>query len=456
MKTLLKTTGILAAIFLFLLSINNTAFTQNRRDDFGGKRFQRQHDGLWTKLTDEQRKELQEKIKTLREQNATPEEIKTAVKDMLQGWGIELPENWEGRPGFGRFGHRADGVFSQLTEEQRKAVHEKIKELRGQDASREEIHVAVKEMLQSWGIELPEDWEGRPGFGRFGHRADGVFSQLTEQQRKAVHEKIKELRDQNATPEEIKAAIKQMLEGYGIQLPADWGERGRFPFTRPRGKGIFSQLTDEQRKELHEEIKTLREQDASREDVKAAVKAILEGWGIELPENWEQMPGFRPFRHGQMRFMRQLTEEQRKQVRDKIKELRDQGATREEIHTAIRELLKQFGIEPKSFDPEDESQSSLNQEVEKAMIDATNHPNPFNPETNISYTLQNTEHVKVSIYNVQGQLIRTLVDETQPAGSYTVRWDGRQENGEMAVSGMYLYRIDAGAQTLTQKMTLMK
>jgi len=144
------------------------------------------------------------------------------------------------------------------------------------------------------------------------------------------------------------------------------------------------------------------------------------------------------------------------QVREKIQELRDQGASREEIRAAVVELLKQFGIEPKNPEPGEESQTILDQEVEKSMLKVTNHPNPFNPGTNISYTLQNAEHMKVSIYNVQGQLIRTLVDEIQPAGSYTVRWDGLKENGEKAVSGMYMYRIEAGKQTLTQKMILMK
>ena len=172
---------------------------------------------------------------------------------------------------------------------------------------------------------------------------------------------------------------------------------------------------------------------------------------------------FRPFRHGPWDFWGQLTDDQRKQVHEKIKELRDQGASHEEIHAAIQEMLKEFGIQPPEGQqdqpgqqPGSRSKFSASQETEKAVTEAKNAPNPFNPETNISYTLQNSEHVKVSIFNLQGQLIRTLVDETQPAGSYTVRWDGRQENGEMAVSGMYLYRIDAGGQTLTQKMIMMK
>ena len=298
------------------------------------------------------------------------------------------------RPGKGRnfMGQRHDSFWSKLTDEQRTALQEKIKELRDQDATRDEIHAAVKETLQSWGIEIPENWDSRPGFRRFGHRPDGVFSQLT----------------------------------------------------------------DEQRLELREKTKELREQDASREDIKAAVKSMLESWGIELPENWDQIPGFHPFRHGRMSFMSQLTEQQRNQVREKIQELKDQDASREEILAAIGELLKEFGIEPKHSDPGDGSHSNLKQDVEKSMLKATNHSNPFNPETNISYALQDAEHVKVCIYNVQGQLIRTLVDEMQPAGSYTVRWNGFQDNDEKAVSGLYLYRIDAGGQALTQKMILMK
>ena len=105
-------------------------------------------------------------------------------------------------------------------------------------------------------------------------------------------------------------------------------------------------MREDQLKELHEKIKILREQNASHEDIKATVKSMFESWGIDLPENWDQMPGFHPFRHDRMPFVDHLKEDQRKQIQYKIKELREQNNIREEIRAAIGEILKQFGTEP--------------------------------------------------------------------------------------------------------------
>ena len=66
-------------------------------------------------------------------------------------------------------GHRPGGFWAKLTAEQREAIHNKIKEMRDQDASREEIKAAVAEMLKGYGIELAEDWDGRGLFHRRGH-----------------------------------------------------------------------------------------------------------------------------------------------------------------------------------------------------------------------------------------------------------------------------------------------
>lgn len=85
-----------------------------------------------------------------------------------------------------------------------------------------------------------------------------------------------------------------------------------------------------------------------------------------------------------------------------------------------------------------------------------NYPNPFNPETEISYVLPNACHVRLSIYNLLGQRIRTLVDGYQAAGHQTVRWDGTDEQGNKVASGIYFYRIQAGEFTDAKKMILMK
>ena len=85
-----------------------------------------------------------------------------------------------------------------------------------------------------------------------------------------------------------------------------------------------------------------------------------------------------------------------------------------------------------------------------------NHPNPFNPQTEISYDLPNAGQVELSIYNLLGQRIKTLVDEFQAAGHKTVRWDGTDEEGNKIASGIYFYRIKAGDFVDSKKMILMK
>ncbi len=80
-----------------------------------------------------------------------------------------------------------------------------------------------------------------------------------------------------------------------------------------------------------------------------------------------------------------------------------------------------------------------------------NYPNPFNPSTTINYTVASTGKVTLNVYNLMGQKVAELVNATKTAGSYNVSWDASG-----AASGMYIYRLEAGGQTLTRKMTLIK
>jgi hypothetical protein len=85
-----------------------------------------------------------------------------------------------------------------------------------------------------------------------------------------------------------------------------------------------------------------------------------------------------------------------------------------------------------------------------------NYPNPFNPETRIGYSLPWASHVKVEIFNILGQKIKTIVDEDQTIGDKEVIWDGTNENGEQVASGVYFYRLQAKDFVQTKKMVLMK
>jgi hypothetical protein len=85
-----------------------------------------------------------------------------------------------------------------------------------------------------------------------------------------------------------------------------------------------------------------------------------------------------------------------------------------------------------------------------------NCPNPFNPETVISYSLKKVGDVSVEVYNCLGQRVRILSAGNQAAGKYSVRFDGTDDSGAQLASGVYLYRLRVGDQQLTRKMVLLK
>lgn len=85
-----------------------------------------------------------------------------------------------------------------------------------------------------------------------------------------------------------------------------------------------------------------------------------------------------------------------------------------------------------------------------------NVPNPFNPSTIVEYALPKDAQVNLSIYNVLGQHVTTLVNEIQRAGRQTVTWDGTDASGVSVASGVYFYKLRAGDYSNTKKMLLLK
>jgi hypothetical protein len=97
----------------------------------------------------------------------------------------------------------------------------------------------------------------------------------------------------------------------------------------------------------------------------------------------------------------------------------------------------------------------------KAFALMPNYPNPFNPETWIPYQITVPANVTVSIYNLNGQIVRRLELGTRMPGSYINRskaayWDGRNESGEMVSSGIYFYQLQAGRDAAVRKMVIVK
>jgi hypothetical protein len=85
-----------------------------------------------------------------------------------------------------------------------------------------------------------------------------------------------------------------------------------------------------------------------------------------------------------------------------------------------------------------------------------NSPNPFNPATSITFALPALSQVDLSVFNILGQEIKTLANGEFAAGVHSVVWDGTDQSGHAAATGIYFYRLTAGEKTLIKKMILLK
>jgi hypothetical protein len=85
-----------------------------------------------------------------------------------------------------------------------------------------------------------------------------------------------------------------------------------------------------------------------------------------------------------------------------------------------------------------------------------NYPNPFNPVTSIRFEIPVRSSVNLTIYNIMGQDIVTLIDEERNAGYYTAEWDGLDRYGQEVPSGIYIYRLATEKQTITHRMVKMR
>ncbi|MBK7141732.1 MAG: right-handed parallel beta-helix repeat-containing protein [bacterium] len=85
-----------------------------------------------------------------------------------------------------------------------------------------------------------------------------------------------------------------------------------------------------------------------------------------------------------------------------------------------------------------------------------NYPNPFNPATTIAFAVPKHQHVRLVVFNLLGQEIRTLTDQVYDAGRYEVVWDGRDTGGDQVPTGLYFYRFESSDISMTKKMLLLK
>lgn len=94
--------------------------------------------------------------------------------------------------------------------------------------------------------------------------------------------------------------------------------------------------------------------------------------------------------------------------------------------------------------------------VPKPTISVRNYPNPFNPETNIEFSVCETSHISIDIFNIRGSKISNLINSNYAPGTHTVLWNGRDDNSNEVPSGIYFVQIKSESETITHKMLLLK
>ena len=106
-------------------------------------------------------------------------------------------------------------------------------------------------------------------------------------------------------------------------------------------------------------------------------------------------------------------------------------------------VVQVISAEPEPFTPEE-------------FVLHQNYPNPFNPVTTLRYDLPENSLVNVTIYDMLGRQVKTLINQTQDAGYRSVIWDATNNFGKPVSAGIYLYQIQAGEYMQTKKMVLLK
>ena len=126
-------------------------------------------------------------------------------------------------------------------------------------------------------------------------------------------------------------------------------------------------------------------------------------------------------------------------------------------HTGLESMTKYF-YKAWACDGSNNYTSGLTDNIVLGSQLYGNYPNPFNPETSISYSVFQPQHVKLEVYNMKGQLVKTLLNKQVETANtkLNVVWNGRDNNNNQVSSGIYLYKLVTDNYTKTNKMILMK
>jgi len=128
------------------------------------------------------------------------------------------------------------------------------------------------------------------------------------------------------------------------------------------------------------------------------------------------------------------------------------GGEVNKIHKTITTSITQFGIYQVQSGPH----YTIENNIPITFDLCQNFPNPFNPNTNIKYQIPKSAYVSLKVYNVKGELVRTLVEDNQEAAYYNINWNGTDEIGKSVPSGVYFYSLQTNDYNFTRKMLLLK
>ena len=100
--------------------------------------------------------------------------------------------------------------------------------------------------------------------------------------------------------------------------------------------------------------------------------------------------------------------------------------------------------------------TSVENEIIPTKTELSNYPNPFNPSTTISFSINEESTIELSIYNIKGQFVKQLVSDQLSVGEHSVVWDGKADNGKSVSSGIYFYKLKTSNYEKTKRMVLLK
>jgi hypothetical protein len=141
-----------------------------------------------------------------------------------------------------------------------------------------------------------------------------------------------------------------------------------------------------------------------------------------------------------------------------VEQLRHSGIEKKESLAAAAFELSGAGALDLSLGEDQAQDTAVAIELGRSPIFALypTWPNPFNSSSNIRYALAQDGRVRLDIYDLIGQRIRSLVSEYQTAATYEIGWDGKMESGANAASGVYLVKLSVGPKLMTRKLLLLR